>query len=536
MNIEKIQDDQVTSTLSSFISLLLLVAVTFVAVASTPAFAKKSNEKEVDISVDHDKDGLSDAYEMKIGTEAYLSDTDGDGLSDGIEVGKNLKKPFNHDGDRLIDALDADDDNDGLPTILEIQLSADSDIDEDGIKNYLDPDSDNDGVNDGLEAGMLGKDTNFDRIDDAFDAQQKGVEDKNGDGIADTIFIPDHNKDGIVDMFDKKFQHARKDKLPSVTVAKSNEKLNKNIPTKNVPTKKDIITENVLAKKESNKKEKAKEIKKAEAELIIAEAKLKHPNNKITKKTKPKKVIVNKNTDTDNDGLLDALEIVLGTNIKKRDSDGDTVSDAIEIGIDPKSPQDSDHDGVIDALDTDDDNDGVITKNEDLNKDGSPINDDTDEDGVPNYLDGNDDGDSRLTLAEGSKKDTDQDGILDYLDKNDTVADFSVDGKKIIKTPDVVVLKESNPKDFDNKPFQHFSENAVEKAIEQQPTLENKQANNTARITNALEKAIATNKKTTRQKYTANDSGPNGKLAKKKQVSLRNKDESIITWITSLLP
>ncbi len=530
MNIKNTLGNKVTSALSSLISLALLVSVTVVTVVSTPAFAKKTVEK----SIDSDKDGLSDTYEIKIGTEAFLADTDGDGLNDGIEVGKNLKKPLNHDGDRLIDALDPDDDNDGLPTILEIQLSADSDIDEDGIKNYLDPDSDNDGVNDGIEAGMLGKDTNFDRIDDAFDAQRKGAKDKNGDGIADTIFIPDHNKDGIVDMFDKNFQYARKglpkqSEKPSHKIAKSIEK-SKNASLKLSSVAK--ISKNV--KKEipsqlSKKEKKAKEIKKAELELATLEKQVtKKTVTKKTKPEKPKKIVVNKNTDSDNDGLLDTQEIVLGTNIKKRDSDGDTVSDAIEIGLDPTSPQDSDHDGIIDALDPDDDNDGILTKNEDINKDGSPINDDTDEDGVPNYLDDNDDGDRRLTIAEGNNKDTDEDGILDYLDKNDGAADFSVGDNKTIKTPDVVVLKESNPEDFDNKPFQDYSINTVAE--------EQKQVDKTARTTNALEQAIASNNKIIRHEFTTSDSGAYGKLAKKKQVSLRDKDESFITWITSLLP
>lgn len=530
MNIKKIRDDQVASALSSFISLLLIASVTFVTVVSTPVFAKKTNiKKSVDTSIDSDKDGLSDAYEIKIGTEAFLADTDGDGLSDGVEVGKNLKKPFNHDGDSLIDALDTDDDNDGLPTILELKLSADSDIDEDGIKNYLDPDSDNDGVNDGIEAGMVGKDTNYDRIDDAFDAQRKGAKDKNGDGIADTVFLPDHNKDGIVDMFDKTFQYVKKDlnKKPVQKVASKASKVNKtdknSLKDDTVAKSSEKPKKDKLAKKEL-KKNKKKQIKKAELELAKAEKRL----TKKEKPKKPKKVVINKNSDSDNDGLLDTLEIVLGTNIKKRDSDGDTVSDAIEIGLDPKHPQDSDHDGIIDALDPDDDNDGILTKNEDINKDGSPINDDTDEDGVPNYLDGNDDGDSRLTLAEGSTKDTDKDGILDYLDKNDAVANFSVGDKKIIKTPDVVVLKESNSNDFDNKPFQEYSEVAEVEAPQQ--------LNKTARITNALEQAIASNKKTTKQKFTSIENGANGKLAKKKQVSLRDKDESFITWITSLLP
>lgn len=335
---------------------------------------------------DSDGDGLSDQYEKKIGTEAYLSDTDGDGIDDATEVGENLNSPLDTDGDKRINALDFDDDNDGLPSILESK----ADTDNDGLVNYLDPDSDNDGLPDGVEAGMFGQDKNHDLIDDAFDAERKGAIDKNGDGIADTIKLPDMNRDGVPDYLDASVRQAKR----------------------------------------------------------LVKQKTKKPKKKQLKKMTPK-VVINQFTDTDNDGLLDTQEKILGTNPLKRDTDGDTVSDAIEIGLDINVPQDSDHDGIIDALDNDDDNDLVLTINEDINKDGSPINDDTDNDGVPNYLDANDDGDDKLTREEGSVKDSDHDGILDYLDKNDGIKDTAAASNKtstkltmsnIPKEPEIVVL------------------------------------------------------------------------------------------------
>ena len=48
---------------------------------------------------------------------------------------------------------------------------------------------------------------------------------------------------------------------------------------------------------------------------------------------------------------------------------------------------DTDGNGVPNYVDTDDDGDGVLTINEDLNNDGDPTNDDSDNDGIPNYLD-----------------------------------------------------------------------------------------------------------------------------------------------------
>lgn len=405
-----------------------LILVIFVFFLVAPLTFAAENKIE-----DSDGDGLSDQYEESIGTEPYLSDTDGDGIDDGIEVGNNLNKPLNSDNDRYIDALDYDDDNDGLPTILESK----KDTDKDGLKDYLDTDSDNDKISDGVEAGMLGQDNNLDLIDDAFDSGQLGAIDKNGDGINDVFILPDHNGDGIPDYLDAKY---------SVSVAKAVKKAPKvKTPTVKTPNKKlasTKSTDEALNRKKLAEK-KLKELLQKRDKIAL--------NNKKTeqKKTKSKatKMVINRYTDTDNDGLLDTQERILGTNPFKRDSDGDKVSDAIEIGIDINNPQDSDHDNIIDALDPDDDNDGILTKNEDINKDSSPINDDTDNDGVPNYLDANDDGDDKLTIAEGGTKDTDNDGILDYLDKNDGVKDTyrpSVRKQILPSTPEVVVLFDGN--------------------------------------------------------------------------------------------
>jgi len=350
---------------------------------------------------DSDGDGLSDQFEETIGTEAYLSDTDGDGIKDGVEVGENLNKPLDSDGDGRIDALDYDDDNDGLPSFLESKI----DTDKDGIKDYLDKDSDNDGVADGTESGVLNKDKNLDGIDDAFDTQRTGAIDENGDGIDDNLKLPDYNHDGIADYLDANYKNNNVDKTNLA-----------------INTGKKIIKNQ---KKSHGKK--------------VNEPKLSAPQ--VTAKDKTtEKVILNRYTDSDNDGLLDSQEIILGTNPLKRDSDGDKVSDAIEIGMDINNPQDSDHDNIIDALDPDDDNDGILSKDEDINKDSTAINDDTDEDGVPNYLDANDDGDNKLTRDEGGTKDSDGDGILDYLDKNDGAKDNAPAIFNQDIEPEVVVL------------------------------------------------------------------------------------------------
>lgn len=116
--------------------------------------------------------------------------------------------------------------------------------------------------------------------------------------------------------------------------------------------------------------------------------------------------------DHDSDGVPSYLEDVDGngfvSNIVEDNTDGDELSN---------------------FLDVDDDGDGVLTINEDLEPDtdlevdsdgdgdptndigdGDPTNDDTDGDGIPNYLDTDDNG-SKLD-------DEDGDGIPDYIDNN----------------------------------------------------------------------------------------------------------------------
>jgi len=410
---------------------------------------------------DSDGDGLSDQYEETIGTEPYLADTDGDGINDGIEVGNDQSKPLNSDHDRYIDALDYDDDNDGLPTILESK----ADTDKDGLKDYLDSDSDNDGVSDGIEAGMLKKDSNHDLIDDAFDSEQVGAIDRNGDGINDNFKLPDHNNDGIPDYLDAKYAIVIvKKKSPKKAIAKTVKKIK---PEKtHTQLAKEDQTKKETHKKELNKKslDRKKLAEKQLKELLAKRALAAKTKKQKTEKKPADKMVINRYTDTDNDGLLDTQERILGTNPLKRDSDGDKVSDAIEIGVDINSPQDSDHDGIIDALDPDDDNDGILTKNEDVNKDSSPINDDTDNDGVPNYLDANDDGDNKLTITEGATKDTDNDGILDYLDKHDGVKDsyqLTVKKQNIPDKPEVVVLFDGNLESLKDKPENNDTSEAV---------------------------------------------------------------------------
>ncbi len=121
--------------------------------------------------------------------------------------------------------------------------------------------------------------------------------------------------------------------------------------------------------------------------------------------------------DNDLDGVLDEYEADAGMDYTTRDSDGDGYQDGDEIGDDPTNPVDSDGDGTIDPLDTDDDDDGVLTMDEERT--------DSDGDGSFNRVDDDDDGDGIPTLTEG-EVDSDGDTTPDYLDR-DSDADGILD-------------------------------------------------------------------------------------------------------------
>ena len=84
-------------------------------------------------------------------------------------------------------------------------------------------------------------------------------------------------------------------------------------------------------------------------------------------------------SDKDNDGLDDGFE---GETVIDRD-----VNDEID---DPYNDlPNTDGDGESNYRDTDDDDDGIESKNEDINIDGDYSNDDSDSDGIPEYLEPN---------------------------------------------------------------------------------------------------------------------------------------------------
>ncbi len=72
---------------------------------------------------------------------------------------------------------------------------------------------------------------------------------------------------------------------------------------------------------------------------------------------------------------------------------------------------------VLDVQIADHDNDGIPSRDEDIDKDGSPRNDDTDGDRIPDFNDSDDDNDLVLTIDEIIRNDTNGDGEIDFDDQ-----------------------------------------------------------------------------------------------------------------------
>ena len=385
------------------------------------------------LKADTDGDGLNDGEETKLGTDPSKKDTDGDGIEDKVEIGADLTKPRDSDGDTKIDALDTDDDNDGVLTKYENYnggTPVDDDTDADKTPDYLDTDDDgdtklskdenNDPNGDGnpIDAKDSDGDAKPDYLDKIDNDGPKGdldgdgvtnedetkagtdstKSDSDGDGLTDGVEVtntktdpknPDTDGDGLTDGTEVNTTHTD--------------------PTK-ADTDGDGLNDNDELQTHHTDPTKAD----SDGDGLNDGAEIK------TTKTDPTKA------DTDGDGLSDGSEITLKTNPLKVDSDADGVDDKTEIGSDSTQALDSDGDTIINALDPDDDNDGLLTIYEDVNKDGKPANDDTDADGKANYLDTDDDGDTVATKNENADPngdgnptdaiDTDLDGIPDYLD------------------------------------------------------------------------------------------------------------------------
>ena len=125
-----------------------------------------------------------------------LADCDGDGILNAQELNIPTVRTdgmisLDSDQDGIPNFRDEDDDNDSVPTALEISLLGFVDTDGDGKPNHLDPDDDNDGIPTALEV-LLG--SNYLSIDSDGDGVTDGQELQDGTGINDERSLVRNNQ------------------------------------------------------------------------------------------------------------------------------------------------------------------------------------------------------------------------------------------------------------------------------------------------------------------------------------------------------
>ncbi|WP_437577565.1 hypothetical protein [Sorangium sp. So ce887] len=338
------------------------------------------------ILVDSDGDGLSDGEENRAGTDPRDADTDDDGIKDSAEELWDLDT----DGDGLINARDVDSDNDGLFDATERGLT---DCDGPGTEtdplaghcvpdgdagatttDPLDEDTDNGGELDGSEDANLNGVLDEDEADPTagHGADDRQIVDTDGDGLADNLEgylgtdptdadsdddgVPDglepnptddHDGDGLINALDVDSDN---DGLfdgtemglgcdgPGTDAAAGN-----CIPdgdagaTRTSPLEADTDRGGVTDGSEDANLNGA--VDAGETEPRAGQG----GDDRLS-------------TDSDEDGMSDDLEVALGTDPNDADTDDDGVPD----GLEPNPVDDTDGDGLINALDVDSDNDGLF--------------------------------------------------------------------------------------------------------------------------------------------------------------------------------
>ena len=276
---------------------------------------------------DSDGDGLSDGAEVNTHhTNPNVKDTDGGGVDDGVEVNTNDTDPLDPTDD--LPNPPADTDGDGL-----------TDVDEGTYgTNPNNPDTDGDGLSDGAEVHTHttdpnDADTDDDGLNDGAEVNthhtNPKVKDTDGDGLEDGTEVNtthtdptkiDTDGDGLTDGAEVNTHHSDPNKLDTDGDGLSD---GAEVNTyKTDPTKQDTDNGGV-----------------PDGTEVIAGT---NPLNPADDRTTP--------NDPDGDGLPTSQETQLGTDPTKADTDGDGLTDGLEVNGLPgttckTSPRSRDTDG-----------------------------------------------------------------------------------------------------------------------------------------------------------------------------------------------
>ena len=280
---------------------------------------------------DTDEDGLSDEYEIGIGTDPNNPDSDFDTLPDGAETNTGIYISNENTG---TDPLSADTDGDGLEDDDEILCRLftltgkfcshplDSDTDNDGLTdgdeynlydtNPIDNDSDDDGLTDGLELGI--SDPNI--FDWEYNSNSCSTKDgSNTYTSCSETWQPDEDELSTT--------NPRNADSDEDGIDDGDEDLNKNGKLDDGETAADLFDTDEGGRSDFE-------------EIFTDSTDPRNPDDDIG--------------DTDGDGLFDHRENELGTDPLSVDSDGDGINDGDEVTIYFTDPldEDTDSDGLTD--------------------------------------------------------------------------------------------------------------------------------------------------------------------------------------------
>ncbi|MBN2159377.1 MAG: PASTA domain-containing protein [Spirochaetes bacterium] len=362
-------------------------------------------------STDTDKDGLQDGTEMGLTLDDIGPDTDMRVFipdSDPSTVTDPAKYDTDEDGltgdDRLADGIE-DSNHNGALDAWETD-PADPDTDGDGIKDGVE-DINLNGVRDEGETSARDADSDDDGIPD-------GVEDLNRNGVVDEgetdPLNPDSDGDMVQDGTEMGLTHG--DAGPDTDTGVF-------IPDSDPST----VTDPALSDSDGDGAPDGIEDANHNGSLDYGEA---DP--------------LNKDKDSDNDGLTDWLELRTCTDPNNPDTDGDQIPDGIEDtnknGIRDLVRDKYDKMMILDESDpcvTDSDGDGLDDNREDKNLNGIYDNGETyvsdadsDDDGVPDGIeDANQNGTVEFGETGPINRDLDQDGLQDGLEFGYTANDIT---------------------------------------------------------------------------------------------------------------
>jgi gliding motility-associated-like protein len=408
-----------------------------------------SDSNPIFLDIDADNDGIVDNNEAQL-TASYVaplgSDLDNDGLDDAYDLsGQTGLNPalVNSDGGSAPDYTDRDSDNDGLRDEVEGW-----DTDNDGVTNTLPTtaDIDKDGLLDGYDTNTASSDpTNGGKSPSFYPNNNKSLtperdwrekNDFDGDGIADDVDLDDDNdgildgvegntdtdgdgspnnrdidsdNDGIVDFIEAQ-PTATAIAYPALTDSDGDGILD---AFDSAPTAIGGSGINPINTDGADNPDFLDADSDNDAFLDAIEAYDTDNNGIISGGEKTGGAL-----DADNDGLLDGYDatiVIPFTAAAGNITNGQTANSflnldqAATLERDWREKDDYDGDGIVDSVDVDDDNDGILDSNE-----GNEIVD-TDGDGNPDSRDLDTDNDGVPDVVENGGVDTDGNGIIDCI-------------------------------------------------------------------------------------------------------------------------